>query len=362
MLAWYAATFALIVFGAIPVVSIGIISNVEAPCKKESWLAWLCKIPSMVLGLVEGVLPTVLLAVLVKLLPIVLRALARLESIPKRTVLELMTRYFMFLVVHSFLVMSLSGIIMTLPQIVEDPSSIPTILPKNLSQASTFFHTYIFLYRASPAFSWPSRSSCTTSTSTSLAPSIYGLKYGALCRVGDALPRDDPPPRHWSGVQHHRAGDQRPRVRVLRVLLPPLQTPLPLGPRAARALRHRPALLPQGEQPRLRQALCAAVLLAALFFLAVKRTPTPIPEGALMIALTIVTAIFQSMINNTYGPLSHWLPLLVDRIEANPLQIPHEQQADESGKEQGWTRRSRRRKHTMGVSAGRRALVAKCHK
>ncbi|KZP25069.1 hypothetical protein FIBSPDRAFT_856462, partial [Athelia psychrophila] len=44
---------------------------------------------SVVLGLIEGMLPTVLLAVLMMLLPIVLRALARLEGIPTRTGLEL---------------------------------------------------------------------------------------------------------------------------------------------------------------------------------------------------------------------------------------------------------------------------------
>ncbi|KZP15339.1 hypothetical protein FIBSPDRAFT_958993 [Athelia psychrophila] len=59
------------------------------------------------------------------------------------------------------------------------------------------------------------------------------------------------------------------------------------------------------------------VLLAAPFFLAAKGKPTPIPEGTLMIVLIIVMAIFQSMINNSYGPLLHSLPLsLVDRIEA----------------------------------------------
>ena len=42
-------------------------------CESYSWLAWLCKIPKPVLGLLQGVLPPVLLAVLMALLPIVLR-------------------------------------------------------------------------------------------------------------------------------------------------------------------------------------------------------------------------------------------------------------------------------------------------
>ncbi|KZP25072.1 hypothetical protein FIBSPDRAFT_1041846 [Athelia psychrophila] len=69
------------------------------------------------------------------------------------------------------------------------------------------------------------------------------------------------------------------------------------------------------------------ILLAALFILAAKGKPTSIPKGVLMIVLINVTAIFQTMINNSYGPLVHSLPLsLVDRIEPRPLEIPHEQQ------------------------------------
>jgi hypothetical protein len=50
---------------------------------------------------VQGILPPVLLAVLMMLLPIVLRLLARFEGIPKKTGLELslMTRFFIFQVV-----------------------------------------------------------------------------------------------------------------------------------------------------------------------------------------------------------------------------------------------------------------------
>lgn len=57
----------------------------------------------MVVGIISGILPPVLLAVLFMLLPIVLRLLARLEGIPKRTGLELslMDRFFIFEVIVS---------------------------------------------------------------------------------------------------------------------------------------------------------------------------------------------------------------------------------------------------------------------
>ena len=82
------------------------------------------------------------------LLPIVLRLLASFEGIPKRTDIELslMTRYFIFQVIHSFLIVSLSsGIIAALPQLAKDPSLAPTLLARNLPLASNFFLTFIIL-------------------------------------------------------------------------------------------------------------------------------------------------------------------------------------------------------------------------
>ena len=97
----YALTAALIILWAIPVAFVGIVSNVYGLCVQYHWLAWLCKLPSVVVGLLQGILPAVLLAVLMMLLPIILRLLANFEGIPRRTGLELslMTRYFIFQVI-----------------------------------------------------------------------------------------------------------------------------------------------------------------------------------------------------------------------------------------------------------------------
>ncbi len=55
----------------------------------------------MVVSFIQGFLPTVLLALLLMLVPIVLRILARLEGIPQKTGVELslMDRFFMFQVI-----------------------------------------------------------------------------------------------------------------------------------------------------------------------------------------------------------------------------------------------------------------------
>ena len=99
----WAATLALIIFWAIPVAFVGAVSNIHALCDTASWLAWICKLPGVVVGIISGILPPVLLAVLMMLLPIVLRLLSQFEGTPTKTATELslMTRYFMFQVIVS---------------------------------------------------------------------------------------------------------------------------------------------------------------------------------------------------------------------------------------------------------------------
>lgn len=63
---------ALILFWAIPVAFVGIVSNVTY-LKTLSFLTWLDKIPTVIMGVVTGLLPSVLLSVLMSLVPIVMR-------------------------------------------------------------------------------------------------------------------------------------------------------------------------------------------------------------------------------------------------------------------------------------------------
>jgi hypothetical protein len=64
--------FALILFWAIPVAFVGLISNVNY-LKTISFLTWLDKIPTVIMGVVTGLLPSVLLSILMSLVPIVMR-------------------------------------------------------------------------------------------------------------------------------------------------------------------------------------------------------------------------------------------------------------------------------------------------
>ncbi len=70
---------ALIVFWAIPVAFVGLISNITY-LEGYSWLHWLTKIPTSIMGVISGLLPSVMLAVLMSLVPIVMRSKYSLTS------------------------------------------------------------------------------------------------------------------------------------------------------------------------------------------------------------------------------------------------------------------------------------------
>lgn len=64
---------ALIVFWAIPVAFVGLVSNISY-LTTYSWLSWLNKIPSVIMGVVSGLLPSVLLSILMSLVPVIMRS------------------------------------------------------------------------------------------------------------------------------------------------------------------------------------------------------------------------------------------------------------------------------------------------
>ncbi|KDR80141.1 hypothetical protein GALMADRAFT_153825 [Galerina marginata CBS 339.88] len=327
----YAATAALIIFWAIPVAFVGVISNVHTLCTTAKFLAWICDLPAVVVGIISGILPPVLLAVLMMLLPIVLRLLARFEGIPKYTGLELslMSRFFIFQVVHSFLIVTLSsGIVSSLHDILNNPTSIPTILAQNLPKASTFFLTYIILQGLSgvaggflqivPLIIYYVKLFILGSTPRS----VYGIKYG----LGSVA---------W--------GTLFPSVTLLVVITLGYSIISPIINGLACAtffmfyqlykylflyVYQQPPTTDTGGLffPKALQHVFVGlyvqqICLCALFFLARNENikASAIPEGALMIVLIVITAGFQIIINNSYGPLLTALPLsLQNRTFSGP--------------------------------------------
>ncbi|WRT68034.1 uncharacterized protein IL334_005009 [Kwoniella shivajii] len=142
----WALTIGLIIIWAIPVAFVGIVSNIDSMCQKASWLAWICSSGPVVKGIIKGVLPPVLLAVLFMLLPIILRIMVRFQGDVRKSDIELglFSRFWLFQVIHGFLIVTVSsGLISALQNIGDTTSGLPTMLATNLPTASIFFLTFI---------------------------------------------------------------------------------------------------------------------------------------------------------------------------------------------------------------------------
>jgi len=144
---------ATIVGWSFPVAFVGAISQIENytdPTKDSylPWLNWLNSIPKAIFGVVAGLLPVVLLALLMALLPPFLRLMAKLGGAPTTADVEyIVSNYFFgFQVVQVFLVTTLSsGAFSALGAIIDDPTQITAMLSESIPSANNFYLSYIIL-------------------------------------------------------------------------------------------------------------------------------------------------------------------------------------------------------------------------
>jgi len=138
----WAATIGLILIWLPLVAFVGLVSNISTICSEVSFLSWICKLPSAVVGIIQGILPPVALAILFMLLPIFLRILIKLQGEPRYSTVErkLWNRFWIFQVIHGFLVVGLSsGLIETLTKINKDNAAqLPVTLAQKLPGSAIF--------------------------------------------------------------------------------------------------------------------------------------------------------------------------------------------------------------------------------
>lgn len=141
---------AMIVLWAFPVAFTGSLSQLQTLAHQVSWLTWILKAPSVILNIIQGVLPAVFLSILMFLLPVILRFLVKFQGTVSGNLVELSVQqyYFAFLFVQLFLVVTISGAATTLISFFSDPSSIqsiPNLLATNIPKASNYFFSYMLL-------------------------------------------------------------------------------------------------------------------------------------------------------------------------------------------------------------------------
>lgn len=169
----------LVVFWSIPVAFVGLVSNVQYLMEEYSWLRWLEKIPEQIFGIISGLLPAVMLGVLMALLPIILRLLAKIQGAVSLSQVELKTQnmYFTFQVVQVFLITTLaSAASASLVRIINRPADTPDMLAKSIPKATNFYIAYIILQGL-------------TISSGALLQIVGLILYKVLGRLLDSTPR-----------------------------------------------------------------------------------------------------------------------------------------------------------------------------
>ena len=138
----------MVIGWAFPVTFTGLLSQLDYLALTFKWLEWLNKIPGVVRSIIQGILPQALLALLLVLLPLILRFLAKTQGDHTGMAVELSVQryYFTFLFVQVFFVVSISsGITTVINELAHSPQSAPSILATNLPKASNYFFSYLLL-------------------------------------------------------------------------------------------------------------------------------------------------------------------------------------------------------------------------
>ena len=139
----------MLILWGIPATILGFLSQLDSLRGQYAWLSWLKPWPSYLISLIAGPVTAILLALLVQLVvPALCRKLAVLVGTPTRSTREVVTQgfYFTFLFVELVLVTSISsGVIATVPKIIDNPASIANTLATNLPKAANYFFNYIII-------------------------------------------------------------------------------------------------------------------------------------------------------------------------------------------------------------------------
>lgn len=137
----------MVVGWAVPVAFTGVLSQLSYLEGTLSWLSWLSKLPQWFFSAIQGILPPLFLAILLAILPIILRFLSKTQGLQTGMSVELTVSnyYFAFLFVQVFLVVAIAASSSTILDTVADITSWPQLLATNIPKSSNYFFSYMIL-------------------------------------------------------------------------------------------------------------------------------------------------------------------------------------------------------------------------
>ena len=335
-----ACVTAIVIFWTIPVAAIGAISNITTLENKWGWLSFLNKLPHVLDGIVDSLLPVILLAVLMMLLPIILRKLAKVAGAPTTADVEYKVQnyFFAFQVIQVFFIESIaSGSFKSLLTILETPSQAPSALANGLPGASNFYIAYFILQGLG---------------------SVSGLLVGLVgLIISMVLPRLlDTTPRkmfiRWRSLSPFTLGTTFPVFTGLFVIAIAYSiiAPLVLGFAAIGFylfyLAHRYNLLykhgaaadtkglmyPRAMKQLFVGLYFAEVCILGIFAIGMGSAPSQaVGPVVMMVILLVFTILYNISLNSALDPLLHYLPKSLESEERRLLAMEeHDLEADDA--------------------------------
>lgn len=316
-----AVVVGMIILWAFPVAFTGSLSQLDSLIHTFSWLGFLAKNQTVmkVATAVAGVLPAILLALLLWLVPVVMNFLASFKGAKTGTqkAETVQQFYFAFLFVQVFLIVSLaSGAVHILQAVLNDPSSITQKYATNIPSAANYFFSYMILQALSASsgtllqigelISWYIISRIFNNTARSKWASnttLPSVKWGSYFPVYTnfaciALV--------YSVIA--------PIISIFAIITFSL---LWVANRYSMVYVNRLSidtggvLYPRALNQTFTGLYVMEIALISLFFVQTdeKFVRVCTPQAIIMIVATILTALYQLLLNMSFGPMFRYLPI-----------------------------------------------------
>ncbi|EFW98728.1 duf221 domain protein [Grosmannia clavigera kw1407] len=313
--------FGMTILWAFPVAFSSSLSQIDSLVAKYPWLGFIEDNPVTydVAKAVAGVLPALILSILLALVPVILDLLSSFQGAKtgSQKAEYVQIYYFFFLFVQVFLVVSIaSGAVATLQDTVTNVQGIPQILAKNLPKAANYFFSYMILQAMS------------TSSGTLLQVKVLLVWY-ILARLVDDTARSKW--RRQTELPNISWGSFFPVytnfacIALVYSIIAPLISIFAIITFALLWFAHRynmiyvnrfkidtgGVLYPRAINQTFTGLYFMELCLIGLFFLVRDENDDTVcvPQASIMIVALILTALYQILLNWSFGPLLRYLPI-----------------------------------------------------
>ncbi|KAK4103617.1 DUF221-domain-containing protein [Parathielavia hyrcaniae] len=311
----------MVILWAFPVAWTASLAQIDALVENYSWLGFLVenKVVENAIKAIAGVLPALVLTIILALVPVLFGFLAIFQGCKTGSQKSEMVQvyYFTFLFVQVFLVVSIaSGTFQTLASLSRDVTSTPNVLAENLPKAANYFFAYMILQALS------------TSSGTLLQIGTLFVWY-VWARMVDNTARakwtrnTELPTVTWGSF--FPVYTNFACIALIYSIAAPLISIFAIITFSLLWVAHRYNMLyvtrfrtdtggvlyPRAINQTFTGLYVMELCLVGLFFLAEDETGKNVcfPQGIIMVVTIILTALYQYLLNASFGPLLRYLPI-----------------------------------------------------